>query len=111
MVEARNEQGDLLLLMRGADRQAHLELLADLGEARANPGEIGAVAGGVEGDPHEEIARLHVVELLGVENVEAAFKQGRRDRGDNARPVGAGKRENVARHGHESFRPWIGPLC
>ena len=54
----------------------------------------------VEVDAHEEIAGLEVVELLRLEDVEAAFEQSRRDLGDDSRPIGAGQREDMAGGGH-----------
>ena len=43
----------------------------------------------VEGHPHEEVASLCVVELLGVKNVEAAVEQRGRDFRDDPGPVDA----------------------
>ena len=56
--------------------------------------------GGVEHDAHEEMSRLDIIELLGVENVLAVMSQKRRDRGDDARPVRAGERQDELVIGH-----------
>jgi hypothetical protein len=53
-------------------------------------------AAGVEHDPHEKVAGLDIVELLGVENVEAPVEQRGRDFCDDPRPVEARQGENVA---------------
>ena len=82
-----------------------LELFAQALDVRLRPGRV-------EHHPHEEVAGLRVVELLGVENVEPAVEQRGRDFGDNSGPVGARQRQNVARarHGHPSLGPWpVGP--
>ena len=42
-------------------------------------------------DPHEEVAGLDIVELLGVEDVEPAVEQGGRDFRDDPGPVDARK--------------------
>ena len=62
----------------------------------------------VEHDPHEEVAGLDVVELLGVENVEAAVEQRGRDFGDDPGPVDARQGENVACARHEAPQGWHG---
>jgi hypothetical protein len=50
----------------------------------------------VEHDPHKEVAGLDIVELLSVENVEAAIEQGGGHFCDDPRPVDARQGEDVA---------------
>ena len=111
MVETGDHERDPLTLVGRAHRPGHRESGGDRLELFAQALDVRVRPGGVEHHPHEEVAGLRVVELLGVENVESAIEQRGRDFGDNSGPVGARQRENVARarHEHPSLRP-DGPI-
>ena len=101
VVELRHHQRDPLPRVGGTHRPGHAEGLGERREVLAagrRPRASGF--GRVELDPHEEGAGQRVVELLRVENVEAAVEQHRRDLGDDARLVGAGQGENVTLRMH-----------
>ena len=100
MVEARHHQDDALELVDGAHRPRHRKAAGDRLESLAQGVDVRVRPGRVEHDPHEEVASLDIVELLGVENVEAALEQGRRDLSDDPGAVDARQCENVppARH-------------
>ena len=53
----------------------------------------------VEGDPHEEIAGLHVVELMRVEDVAAVLGKEGRNSGDDATARRASNGQGEAGHG------------
>ena len=80
--------------------QVIVERGGEFGEGSAQRGDVGRFVGAVERDAHEEIAGFGVVELLRVEDVESALEQGRRNLGDDSRPIGARQRQDVARDGH-----------
>ena len=104
MVEARDEDQHALALVSGPHRPAHIERRSDIGEALTKRVEVVRAVHPVENDAHEEIAGLGIVELLGVENVEAAFEQGRRDPRDNAGAIGAGQGQDMTQSGHQAPR-------
>ena len=56
--------------------------------------------GGGEHHPHEEMAGLDVVELLGVENVLPVMGQKRRHRGDDAGTIRTGQGQHILMIGH-----------
>ena len=107
MVETRDHERDALALIGRAHRPGHRECGGDRLEFFAQSLDVRMRRGGVEHHPHEEVAGLRIVELLGVENVEPAVEQGGRDLRDDPRPVGARQCENMtrARHEHPSSRP------
>ena len=100
MIETRDQHGDALFFVGATHRPRHRKSFRDRGERGAHRLGVGGGSRAVEGDAHEEDSGLGVVELLRVEDVEPALEQRRRNRGDNARPIGAGQREDVARRGH-----------
>ena len=101
MVEARHHEHDALQLIDGAHRPCHREADRDRLESLAQLFDVRMRRGGVEHDPHEEVASLDIVELLGVENVEAAVEQRGRDLRHDPGPVDAGQGENVACARHQ----------
>ena len=100
MVETRHHQNDALALRLGPQRPGHAEGRGEVGEGAPERSDVGLRFRAVEGDAHEEIAGLDVVELLRLEDVEAAFEQSRRDLGDDSRPIGAGEGKRMAGGGH-----------
>ena len=100
MVEPRNEDQHPLPLIARPHRPVHREGRGDSGEARAEGRQVDGAGDAVEHHAHEEIAGLGVVELLGVENVEAVLEQRRRDFGDDPRPIGAGQGQDMAQGRH-----------
>ena len=78
----------------------HAETIGNRGEAGLQRRQPHREIGGVEHHPHEEVPGLDIVELLGVENVLPVMGQKRRYRGDDARPVGTGKRQDELMIGH-----------
>ena len=105
MIEPRDHERDLSASLRWTHCQIHAEIGGDFAETRADRLGVRARLRGVKLDPHEEIAGHGVVELLRVENVEAAVEQGRRDFRYDPRPVGAGEGEDVTGSGH-----WVSAL-
>ena len=89
MVEARDHEHDALQLIDRAHRPCHREAGGDRLEGFAQGFDVRMRRGGVEDDPHEEVAGLGVVELLGVQNVETAVEQRGRDFRDDPGPVDA----------------------
>ena len=107
MVETGDHERDPLALVGRAHRPGHRKSGGDRLEPFVQALDVRVRPGGVEHHPHEEVAGLRVVELLGVENVEAAVEQRGRDFGDYSGPVGARQRKNVARARHQ--HPSLGP--
>jgi hypothetical protein len=100
MVEARDREHDALELIDGAHQPRHRETGGDRLECFAQTLDAGVRRGGVEHHPHEEVASLDIVELLGVENIKSAVEQGGRDFRDDAGTVDARQGENMARARH-----------
>ena len=78
----------------------HAETVGNRGEAGLQRRQSHGKIGRVEHHPHEEVPGLDIVELLSVENVLSVMGQKRRYRGDDARPVRAGEREDELMIGH-----------
>ena len=101
----------------GAQRQVMPKRLGDLAEAARASRRRPLPRRRVEGDAHEEIAGLGVVELLRVENVEACSEREVETR-RRSRPVGAGQGKDALGAGHDApfdekqggqAQPWPGP--
>jgi hypothetical protein len=97
MVEARHHQHDALQLIDRAHRPGHREADRDRLEGFAEIFDVRLRRARVEHDPHEKVASLDIVELLGVKDVEPAVEQGGRDFRDDPGPVDAGQSEDGAR--------------
>ncbi len=113
MVEARHQQHDALAVRLGPQRPGHGVGRGESGAVVSEPRYIGPLVSAVEIDPHEEIASLEVVELLRLEDVEAALVKRRRDLGDDPWPIGAGESEDMAGDGHRGLgqmRPAPAPV-
>jgi hypothetical protein len=87
----------------------HAETVGNRGEAGLQRRQPHGEIGGVEHHPHEKVPGFDIVELLGVENVLSIMGQKRRDRGDDARPVRTGERENELMIGHGKTLAAMGP--
>ena len=89
MVEARHHEHDALQLIDGAHRPGHREPDGDRLEGLAQLFDVRLRSARVEDDPHEKVASFDVVELLGVEDVEAALEQCGRNFRHDPGPVDA----------------------
>ncbi len=103
VVEARHHQDHALQMIRSTERPCHPEGGRDRLERLAQALDVGVRRGGVEHDPHEEVASLDIVELLGVENVAGAVEQCGRHFRDDPGPVDARQCENVPPARHSRF--------
>ncbi len=110
MVETRDHENDPLQPVGGTHRPCHREIGGDRLEGVTQALEVRIGRGSVERHPHEEVAGFDIVELLGVENVEPAAEQGGGDFRDDAGPVDAREREDVASGRHATgFSNTAGP--
>ena len=92
VVFARDHDRDPLALARLGEAAVHLEAPGDL-SLEAPPQRLAlAVGSRVEDHPHEEAALVARV-LVGVDDVEPGLGEEAADRGDQTRPVGAGKQQ------------------
>ena len=92
----------------------HAEAIGDGGDAGLQRRQIDGEVGGVEHHPHEEMAGLHVVELLGVEDVLPVMGKERRHRGYDAGAVRTGQCQYELMIGHgaglTTIQAWNGDL-
>ena len=86
----------------------HAEALGDRGKAGLQRRQIDREIGGGEHHPHEEMAGLDVVELLGVEDVLAVMGQEGRHRGDDAGAIRTGQGQDELMIGHGADLTTIG---
>ena len=100
MVGFGHQQHDAAAAGAVAHLPVHAEAIGDRREAGLKCRKPHRKVGGVEHHPHEEVPGLDIVELLRVENVLSVMGQKRRYRGDDARPVRAGERQDELMIGH-----------
>src|SRR3546814_11268766 len=74
-----------------SDGPVHAEGLGDRRELLPKRAEIGGSIDRAEFHPREKAAGQHIVELLGVQDVEPVLEQETRYRRDNPRPVDTGQ--------------------
>src|SRR3546814_10068491 len=90
-----------------ADGPVHAEGLGDRRELLPKRAEIGGSIDRAEFHPREKAAGQHIVELLGVQDVEPVLEQETRYRRDNPRPVDTGQSQHkffVAQRDRKSTR-------
>src|SRR3546814_10803815 len=75
MIELRRQQQDALGLGAAADGPVHAEGLGDRRELLPKRAEIGGSIDRAEFHPREKAAGQHIVELLGVQDVEPVLGQ------------------------------------
>ena len=92
VVFARDHDRDPLALARLGEAVVHLEARRDLLARSAVELSRSPLGNRVEDHPHEE-APLVAGVLVGVDDVEAGLGEEAADRGDQPRPVGAGKQQ------------------
>src|SRR3546814_13360916 len=85
MIELRRQQQDALGLGAAADGPVHAEGLGDRRELLPKRAEIGGSIDRAEFHPREKAAGQHIVELLGVQDVEPVLEQETRSRSEERR--------------------------
>jgi hypothetical protein len=78
----------------------HAEAVGDRSEPGLQCRQIDREIGGVEHHPHEEVAGLDVIELLGIENVLPVMGEKRRHRGYDAGAIRTGQCQHKLMVGH-----------
>ena len=100
MIGFRHQQHHAAAAGAVAHLPVHAEAVGDRGEAGLQRRQIDREIGGVEHHPHEEMAGLDVVELLGVEDVLPVMGQKRRHRGNDAGAIRTGQGQDELMVGH-----------
>ena len=90
VIGLRDQQHDAAAAGAVAHLPVHAEAFGDRRESGLQRRKMDREIGGVEHHPHEEMAGLDVVELLGVENVLPIMGQKRRHGGDDAGTIRTG---------------------
>ncbi|KAG0162004.1 hypothetical protein DFQ30_004542, partial [Apophysomyces sp. BC1015] len=86
---------------------SHPELRGQRLEVRAQRVQPGIAADLLEVHAHEELTRVAVAELRGVQDIATALEQEPGHRMDDARPVGTGEFENEAVFGGHANNPFV----
>ena len=100
MVGFRDQQHHPAAAGAVAHLPVHAEAFGDGAEAGLQRRQVDREIGGGEHHPHEEMAGLDVIELLGVEDVLAVMSEERRYRRNDAGTIRAGQGQNELMIGH-----------
>ena len=104
VVLLRGQDQHLALLVPAAQGPFHLEFVGDGRQGRDQ--RFLTRRTGIDHDAHEEASGFLIVELLGVENIDAVLEQGGRNAGHDARAVDAGEGQD-----HEGYSSRRGALA